>query len=164
MLKSSTTSRYRCICTARTRSFLTCVAITLAICLALPLGVVAAIQRGRLWDRIAMGIGLGGQSMPSFWLALMLVLVFAVWLRVLPAIDMRTWKHFILPGVTMGWFISAGIMRLVRSSMLEVLDAEFVKLARVKGLAERSVVWKHALLNACIPVVTFVGFMFGIII
>ena len=64
----------------------------------------------------------------------------------------------------MGWFISAGIMRLVRSSMLEVLNAEFVKLARVKGLAERSVIWKHALLNACIPVVTFVGFMFGIII
>jgi len=71
---------------------------------------------------------------------------------------------FILPGITMGWFISAGIMRLVRSSMLEVLNAEFVKLARVKGLAERSVIWKHALLNACIPVVTFVGFMFGIII
>jgi len=69
-----------------------------------------------------------------------------------------------LPGVTMGWFMSAGIMRLVRSSMLEVLEAEFIKLARVKGLAERSVMWKHALLNACIPVVTFVGFMFGIII
>ena len=102
--------------------------------------------------------------MPSFWLALMLVLVFAVWRRVLPATGMGTWKHFILPGVTMGWFISAGIMRLVRSSMLEVLDAEFVKLARLKGLAERSVIWKHALLNAFIPVVTFVGFMFGIII
>jgi peptide/nickel transport system permease protein len=66
------------------------VAITLAVCLALPLGVVAAVQRGRLWDRIAMGIGLGGQSMPSFWLALLLVLVFAVWLRVLPATGMRT--------------------------------------------------------------------------
>jgi peptide/nickel transport system permease protein len=77
---------------------------------------------------------------------------------------MGTWKHFILPGVTMGWFISAGVTRLVRSSMLEVLDAEFVKLARVKGLAERAVIWKHALLNAFLPVVTFVGFMFGIII
>jgi peptide/nickel transport system permease protein len=66
--------------------------------------------------------------------------------------------------MTMGWFISAGITRLVRSSMLDVLDAEFIKLARVKGLAERIVVWKHALLNAFIPVVTFVGFMFGIII
>jgi peptide/nickel transport system permease protein len=140
------------------------VAIALAICLALPLGVVAAVQRGRLWDRIAMGIGLGGQSMPSFWLALMLVLVFGVWLRVLPATGMGTWKHFILPGVTMGWFISAGVTRLVRSSMLEVLDAEFVKLARVKGLAEWRVIWKHALLNAFIPVVTFIGFMFGIII
>lgn len=140
------------------------VAITLAVCLALPLGVVAAVQRGRLWDRIAMGIGLGGQSMPSFWLAMVLVLVFAVWLRVLPATGMGTWKHFILPGVTTGWFISAGVTRLVRSSMLEVLDAEFIKLARVKGLVERSVIWKHALLNAFIPVLTFVGFMFGIII
>jgi len=140
------------------------VAIALAICLALPLGVVAAVQRGRLWDRIAMAIGLGGQSMPSFWLALMLVLVFGVWLRVLPATGMGTWKHFILPGITMGWFISAGVTRLVRSSMLEVLDAEFVKLARVKGLAEWRVIWKHALLNAFIPVVTFLGFMFGIII
>jgi peptide/nickel transport system permease protein len=140
------------------------VAIALAICLALPLGVVAAVQRGRLWDRIAMAIGLGGQSMPSFWLALMLVLVFGVWLRVLPATGMGTWKHFILPGVTMGWFISAGVTRLVRSSMLEVLDAEFVKLARIKGLAEWRVIWKHALLNAFIPVVTFLGFMFGIII
>jgi len=102
------------------------VAITLAVCLAVPLGVVAAVQRGRLWDRIAMSVGLGGQSMPSFWLALMLVLVFAVWLRALPATGMGTWKHFILPGITMGWFISAGIIRLVRSSMLEVLDAEFV--------------------------------------
>jgi peptide/nickel transport system permease protein len=143
---------------------LAAVAITLAVCLAFPLGVIASVHRGRLWDRLAMGIGLGGQAMPSFWLAMMLVLVFAVWLKILPATGMGTWKHFILPGMTMGWFISAGITRLVRSSMLDVLDAEFIKLARVKGLAERVVVWKHALLNAFIPVVTFVGFMFGIII
>ena len=77
--------------------------------------------------------------MLSFWLALMLVLVFAVWLKVLPATGMGDPKHFVLPGVTMGWSNSAGIMRLVRSSMLEVLDAEFVKLARVKGLTERGV-------------------------
>jgi peptide/nickel transport system permease protein len=143
---------------------LAAVAITLAVGLAFPLGIIASVHHGRLWDRLAMGIGLGGQAMPSFWLAMMLVLVFAVWLKILPATGMGTWKHFILPGVTMGWFISAGITRLVRSSMLDVLDAEFIKLARVKGLAERTVVWKHALLNAFIPVVTFVGFMFGIII
>lgn len=140
------------------------VAMALAVCLAVPLGVMAAVQHGRLWDRLAMGIGLGGQSMPSFWLAMMLVLIFAVWFRLLPATGMGTWKHFILPGVTMGWFISAGITRLVRSSMLDVLDAEFIKLARVKGLPTGAVIWKHALLNACIPVVTFIGFMFGIII
>lgn len=140
------------------------VAMALAVGLAVPLGVLAARQRGRAWDRLAMAIGLGGQAMPSFWLAMMLVLIFAVWLRVLPATGMGTWKHFMLPGLTMGWFISAGITRLVRSSMLEVLDAEFVKLAHLKGLPQRLVIWKHALANACIPVLTFVGFMFGIII
>lgn len=75
-----------------------------------------------------------------------------------------TWQHYILPGFTLGWFITAGATRLVRSSMLEVLDTEYVKLARAKGVAEAMVVWKHALRNALIPVVTFIGFMFGVVI
>jgi peptide/nickel transport system permease protein len=140
------------------------VSMVVAVLLALPLGVLAAAKRGQIWDRIAMGIGLGGQSLPSFWLALILVLIFAVRLKLLPATGMGTWKHFILPSFTLGWFISAGATRLVRSSMLEVLDTEYVKLARAKGVAETWVVWKHALRNALIPVVTFTGFMFGVII
>jgi peptide/nickel transport system permease protein len=140
------------------------VSMVVAVLLALPLGVLAAAKRGQIWDRIAMGIGLGGQSLPSFWLALILVLIFAVRLKLLPATGMGTWKHFILPSFTLGWFISAGATRLVRSSMLEALDTEYVKLARAKGVAETWVVWKHALRNALIPVVTFTGFMFGVII
>lgn len=143
---------------------LAAVSMAMAVLLALPLGVLAAVKRGQLWDRIAMGIGLGGQSLPSFWLALILVLIFAVRLKVLPATGSGTWRHYILPGFTLGWFISAGATRLVRSGMLEVLDAEYVKLARAKGVAEPWVIWKHALRNALIPVVTFTGFMFGVII
>lgn len=140
------------------------VGVLLAVLLALPLGVLAAVKRGQIWDRIAMGIGLGGQSLPSFWLALILVLIFSVRFKLLPATGSGTWQHFILPSFTLGWFISAGATRLVRSSMLEVLDTEFVKLARAKGVAEKWVIWKHALRNALIPVVTFIGFMFGVII
>lgn len=140
------------------------VALLMAVLLALPLGVLAAVKRGQIWDRIAMGIGLGGQSLPSFWLALILVLIFPVRFKLLPATGSGTWRHYILPGFTLGWFITAGATRLVRSGMLEVLDTEFVKLARAKGLAEQLVVWKHALRNALIPVVTFTGFMFGVII
>jgi peptide/nickel transport system permease protein len=139
-------------------------AVAMAVVLALPLGVMAAVKRGQVWDRIAMGVGLGGQALPSFWLALILVLLFSVHLKLLPATGMGTWKHYILPGFTLGWFITAGATRLVRSSMLEVLDAEFVKLARAKGVTELWVVCKHALRNALISVVTFLGFMFGIVI
>jgi peptide/nickel transport system permease protein len=143
---------------------LAAVSMAMAVLLALPLGVLAAVKRGQIWDRIAMGIGLGGQSLPSFWLALILVLIFAVRFKVLPATGSGTWRHYVLPGFTLGWFISAGATRLVRSGMLEVLDAEYVKLARSKGVAETWVIWKHALRNALIPVVTFTGFMFGVII
>jgi len=115
---------------------LAAVSMVMAVLPALPLGVLAAVKRGQLWDRIAMGIGLGGQSLPSFWLALILVLIFAVRLKPLPASGIGTWHHFILPSFTLGWFISAGATRLVRSSMLEVLDTEYVKLARSKGVAE----------------------------
>jgi peptide/nickel transport system permease protein len=140
------------------------VGVVMAVLLSLPLGILAAVKRGQLWDRLAMGIGLGGQALPSFWLALLLVLLFSVHLRVLPATGMGTWKHYILPGFTLGWFITAGATRLVRSSMLEALDTEFIKLARVKGVAETWVICKHALRNALISVVTFIGFMFGIVI
>jgi peptide/nickel transport system permease protein len=138
------------------------VAITLAI--SLPLGVLAAAYRGGVWDRLGLGFAVLGQSLPAFWLGIVMVLIFSVWLRWLPTSGMETWRHYVLPAVVLGWGISAGVVRLLRSSMLEVLDSEFVTLARTKGLRETLVVWKHALRNALIPVITFVGFMYGVII
>ncbi len=136
----------------------------IALLISVPLGVMAAVHRGRSWDRFSMGFALLGQSTPAFWLGIVLILIFAVWLRWFPSSGVGSWQHYVLPSVVLGWSISAGIVRLLRSSMLEVLDAEFIKLARTKGLKEGVVVWKHALRNALIPVVTFIGFMYGVII
>lgn len=138
--------------------------LAVAIIISIPLGVLAAVHRGRGWDRFSMSFALLGQSVPSFWLGIVLILAFAVWLRWLPSSGVGTWKHYVMPSIVLGWGISAGIVRLLRSSMLEIMGSEFVKLARAKGLSEGVVIWKHALRNALIPVVTFIGFMYGIII
>ena len=128
-------------------------AIALTLVISIPLGVLSAVNRGGPWDRLGMGFAALGQSLPAFWLGIVLILLFAVWLRWLPTSGMGTWRHYVLPSVVLGWGISAGVVRLLRSSMLEVLDSEFVKLARTKGLREGRVVWKHALRNALIPVI-----------
>ena len=127
--------------------------VTLVI--ALPIGVYAAAHRGSALDHFARLFALIGQAVPGFWVGLLLMLVFAVDLHWLPAGGRGTIWHMILPAVTTGWFAAAGIMRLTRSSMLEVLGTEYVKLARAKGLPDSTVVWKHAFRNAAIPVLTF---------
>jgi peptide/nickel transport system permease protein len=139
-------------------------AMVFTIVISLPLGVIAAVHRGRLWDRISMTVALLGQSLPSFWTGIIFILVFAVGLGWFPTSSMGGWQHYILPAVSMGWFTSAGVVQLLRSSTLEVLDSEYIKLARLKALREFIVVSKHAVRNALIPVITFVGFMYGIII
>jgi peptide/nickel transport system permease protein len=127
--------------------------VTLA--LALPIGVYAAAHRGSTLDYFARGFAVLGQAVPGFWVGLLLILIFSVNLRWLPAGGRGTVWHIILPAVTTGWFAVAGIMRLTRSSMLEILGSEYVKLARAKGLSNNVVVWKHAFRNAAIPVLTF---------
>lgn len=136
------------------------VSMFIAILIALPIGVLSAVRRDTMLDRLGKLVALLGQSMPVFWLGLVLILVFSVWLRVLPTSGDGGPIYYVLPSVTLGWYVVAGIMRLTRSSMLDVLDAEFVKLARVKGLPERTVIWKHCLKNAAIPVVTFSAIIF----
>ena len=123
--------------------------------LALPIGVYAAAHRGSTLDYLARGFAVLGQAVPGFWVGLLFILVFAVHLRGLPAGGRGTIWHVILPALTTGWFAVAGIMRLTRSSMLEVLNSEYVKLARAKGLPYSKVIWKHAFRNAAIPVLTF---------
>ncbi len=139
-------------------------AMVFTVVISLPLGVIAAVYRGRLWDRVSMTVALLGQSLPSFWTGIVFILVFSVMLGWLPTSGMGGWQHYVLPAVSMGWFTSAGVVRLLRSSTLEVLDSEYIKLARLKGLRELIVVSKHAVRNALIPVITFIGFMYGIII
>jgi peptide/nickel transport system permease protein len=135
-------------------------AVLIVVAVAIPVGVYAAVARGSKLDYTARAFAALGQAVPPFWLGLLLVLVFGVLLHLLPTSGRGTPLHIILPGITLGWFAVAGLMRLTRSSMLDVLGSEYVKLARIKGLPERQVIWKHAFKNAALPVVTFGALLF----
>jgi peptide/nickel transport system permease protein len=139
-------------------------AMVISVAMAFPLGVMAAVKKGTAIDTGAQVVSILGQSLPTFWLAIILVEFIAGRLQWLPAVGDDTFLSYILPGFTLGWFVVAGMMRLLRSGMLEVLDSEYVKLARVKGMIEPRVVWLHALKNALIPVVTFAGIYFSILV
>lgn len=136
-------------------------ALLISVILALPIGVLAAVAKGSSWDTAAKIVALLGQSLPAFWLGIVLMWIFAVMLDWLPSSGRGGLRHLILPAITLGWFQVAVIMRLVRSSMLEVLDSEFVKLARVKGIPEWKVVWKHCLRNASIAPLTVFAIIAG---
>jgi ABC-type dipeptide/oligopeptide/nickel transport system permease component len=140
------------------------VSLLITVILAFPLGVMAAVKKGTAIDTLANLIAVLGQSLPQFWVGIVLIQVFAVYLRWLPVAGTGSLWHYILPGFTLGWFLVAGIMRLLRSSMLDVLDSEFVKLARIKGVSGWAVVWKHALKNAIMPVLTFAAIYLAILI
>lgn len=140
---------------------LTLAAMAIAVGLAVPVGIVSAVRRDTVFDRFGKVVALLGQSVPSFWAGLMLILVFAVGLRLLPAAGRDAPASIVLPAVTLGVFPMAAIMRLTRSSLLDVLDTEYIKMARIKGMPESLVIAKHALKNASIPVVTLVGLQFA---
>src|SRR5262247_4869503 len=139
-------------------------AMTVSLAMAFPLGVLAAVHKGTGVDRVAQIVAVLGQSLPTFWVAIVLVEFVAGRLQWLPAGGADGLASYVLPGFTLGWFVVAGMMRLLRSGMLEVLDSEYVKLARVKGVGESQVVWVHALKNALIPVITFAGIYFAILV
>ena len=143
---------------------LTAGAFTFALCVGMPIGVVSAVKRLSIWDHGSMALALMGQSMPVFWLGLMLIIVFSVHLRWLPVSGAGTAQHLVLPAVTLGTFLIGLIIRLTRSSMLDVLGQDYVRTARAKGLAEWSVIVRHALRNAMIPVVTLLGLQLGILL
>jgi len=139
-------------------------AIVLGIIISLILGVTAAYKFGTWVDSGVKLLAILGQALPSFWLAIVAISIFAVWLGWLPTSGMGSPAHYVLPVLTLSFFMLPILMRLIRSSMLEVLDSEYVKLARIKGLSERLVVWKHALRNAIIPLLTAAGITFGTIV
>jgi peptide/nickel transport system permease protein len=136
------------------------VAMFLSVAIGVPIGVYSAVRRGGVLDGAARVFSVLGQSMPPFWLGLMLILFFGVLLGVLPAGGRGGPQHLILPAFTLGYFTSAAIMRLTRSSMLEVLGADYIRFARLKGLHEQIILWKHGLKNALLPVITFAVMLF----
>ncbi len=140
---------------------LTVVAMAIALLIALPVGILAAVKKGSIFDTVGKVAALAGQSMPIFWVGIMLMWLFAVVLRILPPFGRGGIENLILPSVTLGWFVNATLMRVGRSSMLDVLDSEYIKLARVKGVPERMVILKHALRNASIPILTIIGMQFA---
>jgi peptide/nickel transport system permease protein len=128
-----------------------------AIVLGIPMGVLAAVKRGSFWDYLGRGVAIVGQAAPPFVTALVIIWFFAVWLNWFPAGGRSpdfNWKEYLLPCVALGWGAAAGLMRLTRSSMLEVLDSEYIRLARAKGVGWNWVIYKHALRNALIAPVT----------
>lgn len=139
--------------------------ISFALITAVPLGVLAAMRPNSIIDRFALLLSVAGQAMPSFWFGLILVVIFSIKLRWLPASGSSTWAHFILPTVVLGYYAMPAIMRLTRAGMLEVLSSDYIRTARAKGASEGRVLFKHALRNAIIPVVSLaavqMGFMLG---
>jgi peptide/nickel transport system permease protein len=140
--------------------------LVLILLTAFPLGVLAATKRGRLTDRIAQVLAAFGQAAPGFWVGLVLMAIFAVHFRWLPAGGMGSggldsWRYYILPAISTSLLLFAAMTRLLRSSMLESLDAEFVKLARAKGVPEWKVVWVHVFRNGLLPVMTFMAIWVG---
>ena len=132
--------------------------------LALVLGVLAATRRDTFLDNGVKFLAILGQALPGFWVAIMAILAFSVYWQLLPPAGTGTPAHFVLPVATLVLFLLPGMMRLVRSSMLDVLDSEYIKLARIKGLPERTIIWKHALRNALIAPLTAAGMIFGLLI
>lgn len=137
------------------------VALLIVIAIGIPLGILAAINRGSFLDTLATSVAVSGQAMPIFWLGLMLILVFSVQLPWLPVSGKGTWQHLVLPAVTLGYSILPLTMRLTRSSMLEVLNQDYIRTAHAKGLKTRSVYLKHALRNSATPIIVALGLQFG---
>ena len=132
-------------------------AFIISLVLGIPLGIISAIKVNTLWDKIASTFGVLGMSMPGFWLGMLFILIFSVKLGVMPSGGMGSLKHLVMPAFSLGWYFTAAHLRMVRSSMLEVLGTDYVKFARLKGVPEVLVVVKHSFKNALLPVVTLAG-------
>ncbi len=136
-------------------------AILFAIFLSIPLGVLAAMYPNSLIDRAALSLAVVGQALPSFWFALMLIVLFAFMFPILPASGSDTWQHFVLPTIVLGYYAAPAFMRLTRTGMLDVLSSDYIRTAKAKGLRPFTVLFKHALRNAIIPVVSLAAVQFG---
>ena len=147
-----------------TTLILTVLAMALALVISLPVGIYSAVRRGRMVDQVATGTVFLGQSMPPFWTGIMLILLFAVQWRMLPVSGWDSWASVVLPTLTLGTFTAPLLLRIVRSSMLEVINLDYVRTARAKGVSEWLVICRHALKNAALPLVTVTGLQFGLLL
>jgi peptide/nickel transport system permease protein len=138
--------------------------LTFALAVSVPLGILAALHPNSWIDRLCLTLAVLGQAMPNFFFALLLIMVFAVMLHWLPVSGSESWSHFVLPTVALGYYVAPAFMRLVRAGMIEVLASDYVRTARAKGLSARSVVLKHALRNALVPVVALAAVQLGILL
>jgi ABC-type dipeptide/oligopeptide/nickel transport system permease component len=148
-----------------TTFFLGIFSLAFALVVSIPLGVVAALYPNSWIDRLALTVAVTGQALPNFFFALLLIMLFSITLRWLPVSGSGTWAHFVMPTIALGYYVAPAFMRLVRAGMIEVLGSDYIRTARAKGLSTRSVVFKHALRNAIVPVVALsvvqLGYLLG---
>lgn len=139
-------------------------ALAFALLISVPLGVLAAIYKNSWIDRLCLAIAVVGQAMPNFFFALILIMVFSISWRMLPVSGSDTWQHFVMPAITLGYYAAPAFMRLIRAGMIEVLSADYIRTARAKGLPTSTVVFKHALRNAIVPVVALAAVQLGFLL
>ncbi|CAM4159601.1 ABC transporter permease [Bordetella tumulicola] len=136
-------------------------ALGVALLISIPLGVIAALYKGSIADRICLAVAVLGQALPNFFFALMLIMLFSISLRILPVSGSGTWQHFVMPAIALGYYVAPAFMRLIRAGMIEVLAADYIRTARAKGLPAGKVIFKHALRNAIVPVVALAAVQLG---
>jgi peptide/nickel transport system permease protein len=138
--------------------------ILFALAISVPLGVLAAVYRNSWIDRLCLALAVLGQALPNFFFALLLIMLFAITLHWLPVSGSDTWQHFVMPTIALGYYAAPAFMRLIRAGMIEVLDADYIRTARAKGLPARTVILKHALRNAVVPVVALAAVQLGFLL
>ena len=139
-------------------------ALGVALVISVPLGVVAAIYKNSWIDRLCLAVAVVGQAMPNFFFALILIMLFSISWRLLPVSGSGTWQHFVMPAITLGYYAAPAFMRLIRAGMIEVLSADYIRTARAKGLPTHTVIFKHALRNAIVPVVALAAVQLGFLL
>jgi ABC-type dipeptide/oligopeptide/nickel transport system permease component len=139
-------------------------ALAFALAVSVPLGVLAAVYRNSWIDRLCLGLAVLGQALPNFFFALLLIMVFSISLRWLPVSGSGTWQHFVMPTIALGYYAAPAFMRLIRAGMIEVLEADYIRTARAKGLPSSKVIFKHALRNAVVPVVALAAVQLGFLL
>jgi peptide/nickel transport system permease protein len=136
-------------------------ALAVALFVSVPLGVLAALYKNSWIDRLCLAVAVLGQALPNFFFALLLIMLFSISWRMLPVSGSGTWQHFVMPAIALGYYIAPAFMRLIRAGMIEVLSADYIRTAKAKGLPARSVIFKHALRNAIVPVVALSAVQLG---